>query len=360
MGAGETLTIGLELLPLDTLFFRDGRPFGEAVRAASGLPHPQTLAGALRTWFLRQAGCDFDALGRALAGGTSFDKALAQGQPPAAQAVAQTTFRGPWLYRDQNPLAPLPATILKTDDGEYVRLDPLAPETRLPGWRSPMAGMRPLWRRGGKSAKHRPAFLTMIGLRQFLAGGVPQPAEVIDPECLYGFDERVGIGVDPQTYATQEGMIYAARMLALKDGVGFYAEVRGPKQALALLPDEPFPLTWGGEGRRAACRKVPAVDWPEEHPRQGEGALLLLTAPGLFPDGWRPPAIELVAAAVADSVAVSGWDLARGGPKPNRFAVAAGSVYFLEQPLRRGASLCQGEDATVGWGTFLEGRWDYA
>ncbi|MFZ5588003.1 MAG: type III-B CRISPR module-associated protein Cmr3 [Thermodesulfobacteriota bacterium] len=359
MGADEIKVIGLEIMPLDTLFFRDGRPFGEAVRASSGLPQPQTLAGALRTWLLRQAGCDFEALAQVMAGGAGFGEALAQGQPPAAQAVADATFRGPWLYRDQSPMAPLPATILKTDGGEYVRLDPLAPET-LPGWRPPMAGMQPLWRRGDKPAKHRPAFLTMTGLRQFLAGGVPQPAEVIAPECLYGFDERVGIGVDPQTYATEEGMIYAARMLAPKEGVGFYAEVRGPQEVLALLPNGPFPLAWGGEGRRAACRKVPAVGWPEEHPRQGEGALLLLTAPGLFPDGWRPPEVKPVAAAVSDSVAVSGWDLARGGPKPNRFAVAAGSVYFLKQPLRRGASLCQGEDATVGWGTFVEGRWNYA
>ena len=40
--------IGLKIDPLDVLFFRDGRPFGAAIRASGRLPNPQTLAGALR------------------------------------------------------------------------------------------------------------------------------------------------------------------------------------------------------------------------------------------------------------------------------------------------------------------------
>ena len=36
--------LGLRLEPLDTLFFRDGRPFDAAARASGGLPQPQPLA----------------------------------------------------------------------------------------------------------------------------------------------------------------------------------------------------------------------------------------------------------------------------------------------------------------------------
>ena len=35
-------------------------------------------------------------------------------------------------------------------------------------------------------------------------------------------------------------------------------------------------------------------------------------------------------AASGSPVAVSGWDVARGGPRRTRFAVPAGSVYFVE------------------------------
>jgi len=48
--------------PLDVLFFRDGRPFGEATRARSGLPTPQVFCGAVRNWLLRQHDCDFHKL----------------------------------------------------------------------------------------------------------------------------------------------------------------------------------------------------------------------------------------------------------------------------------------------------------
>ena len=50
--------LGLRLDPLDVLFFRDGRPFGESTRAEGSLPVPQTLAGALRTALLTRAGFD--------------------------------------------------------------------------------------------------------------------------------------------------------------------------------------------------------------------------------------------------------------------------------------------------------------
>lgn len=38
---------GAILEPLDVLFFRDGRPFAAAMRGSSGLPLPQTTAGAI-------------------------------------------------------------------------------------------------------------------------------------------------------------------------------------------------------------------------------------------------------------------------------------------------------------------------
>ncbi|HPP52176.1 MAG TPA: type III-B CRISPR module-associated Cmr3 family protein, partial [Thermoguttaceae bacterium] len=54
--------VGLWLESLDVLFFRDGRPFSAATRVRSGPPMPQTLAGAIWTALLRQAGCDIPRL----------------------------------------------------------------------------------------------------------------------------------------------------------------------------------------------------------------------------------------------------------------------------------------------------------
>ena len=71
---------------------------------------------------------------------------------------------------------------------------------------------------------------------------------------------------------------------------------------------------------------------------------LVLTSPGLFPDGWRPPGVDadgrfalgdvrgrLVSAAVPRAQTVSGWDLAAWQPKPAQRAAPSGSVYWLDQ-----------------------------
>lgn len=359
--------VGLSLEPLDTLFFRDGRPFEAASRAASGLPMPQTVAGALRTWLLREAGCEFEKLAEAMGKGASFGEAT-QEQSPQVGAVARLQFRGPWFaFKKEGgppePLVPIPA-VLRQIKGtkETVPLAPL--KGNLPGWDPPgdMPGMRPLWH-----ADRRPIekvegyFLTKAGLETFLKGQTPSPNQIKPASALFDFDRRTGIGVNPDRLTAEEGLIYGVSLLALKKDVILYAEVSGPEEPLRLLPGNPTPIPLGGEGRRAGLQKVEVVKWPRMSSNEGR-TLLLLTTPGIFGEPyWRPSNLSPVAAAVSGSVAVSGWDLARKGPKPTRFGPEAGSVYFLDRPLDPPRdSLCEGEDAALGWGTFVEGVWNYA
>jgi CRISPR-associated protein Cmr3 len=255
----------------------------------------------------------------------------------------------------------MPATVVEVvgEEGELARLDPL--KEALPGWRPPEPGMLPLWRRDRRPGKRAEGFLTLDGLRVFLEGGVPKMGQVLRPDELYGFDYRTGIEFDGGARTAKKGGIYGVRLLVLKESVSLYAELMGPPEVLSSLStgkDVLLPL--GGEGRRVAVRRTVPVEWPSVRPATpGEGLLLLLTTPGLF-GGWRPLGLGLIAAAVPGSDAVSGWDLARGAPKPNRFAVPAGSVYFVkEPPAGAGGSLCASEDAALGWGGFVEGRWKH-
>ena len=94
--------------------------------------------------------------------------------------------------------------------------------------------------------------------------------------------------------------------------------------------------------------------------RPRSGRLVMMTSPAWF-NGWRPDRLRPVAAAVPGYRAVSGWDLARGGPKPNRFMVPAGTVYFLDPgDAPPPAQLVETEDAMTGWGNFVEGNWNHA
>ena len=59
------------------------------------------------------------------------------------------------------------------------------------------------------------------------------------------------------------------------------------------------------------------------------------------------------------AIPISGWDIARRGPKATRFAVPAGAVYFVEgQTEFKHGSLCDDEeDVAQGWGFALQGEW---
>lgn len=354
----------LRIEPLDTLFFRDARPFGAADQASSGLPRPQTVAGALRTLLLRRSGVPLDRLASFVRDGVSFAEAVARtaGNPSAA-GIGHVRFRGPWFVRNDEPVFPLPATLaVNEDSGALRRRDPLA--GGLPGWRPPgkQASMLPLWIQGRgpfRSASERGEWLTLAGMCDFLRGGVPEPDALVRSDQLFGYDRRTGIGIDSSTRTTAEGRIYAARMLVLKPDVHLRMDVAGPDAAIELFhEDAVVPL--GGEGRRAVVKLDPSA---AELPcggagRTGDGRLAVLTTQ-LPRGGFAARSLSPIAAAVPSHEPVSGWDLARGGPKPNRFARAAGSVFFFppETALPPAGSLAAPGDAALGWGAFLEGVW---
>jgi CRISPR-associated protein Cmr3 len=373
--------VGLCLKALDTLFFRDGRPFDASARVLGGLPTPQTLAGALRTALLARHGFDFRAFARRR---KSTDVRQALRDCKAPEWVVQSRFRGPWLgLQDEQgqvePLLPVPQTLARFKEdkkdpqalGTWVRTDPLA-DGALPGWRPGEAGRLPLWRKGMPDAKYPGGFLTLDGIRCFLQGGKSDDRHWLEEHDLYGFDLRTGIAVSAETLTAAESQIYGIRLLALhrkveKEGphkgkrVCLYAEALLPSGAPADDLDFTGPLPLGGEGRYAVLSRTDAIPW-ERH--SGVGGLWLLATPGLFGEGRsaypdRIPRERLCAAASASPLAVSGWDLARGGPKPTRFAVPAGAVYFVDENLALpDGSLCgDAEDAAQGWGFALRGVW---
>jgi CRISPR-associated protein Cmr3 len=377
--------IGLRLDPLDPLLFRDGRPFDAATIAHSVLPTPQTLAGALRTALLA-------------AWDPAFLAALRQNDASRADAPAWiigSQFRGPWpaLFDDRDrsvapvPLLPTPATLVR-DASErqpvWDRSRPQEPDdVPLPGW-SPDGARWPLWRRALPDAKYPGGYLALPGIQAFLDGVLPDDAHFFEPERLYGLDARVGIEVDPQTLTSAGGRLYGVRLLALRDRirqpgiyeghrVGFYAEFRPPQgyddtllgQALAA------PVAFGGEGHHVRAERVPAVAWPTQPTLSAATdsgrALWLLATPAFVgprtaggpPIPGRIPPHQLRAAASREPLAVSGWDVVRNGPRPTRFAVPAGSVYYVEGlgPLEQDSLCTDPEEIAQGWGFALEGAW---
>jgi CRISPR-associated protein (Cas_Cmr3) len=193
----------------------------------------------------------------------------------------------------------------------------------------------------------------------------------------WAWERRVGLArADDRTAADR--MLYSTEHLRLADGAGFAALVIDPPSTEAAQ----F-VHFGGEGRRAELRlcgaaTAPALPDPPDLFEDGR-LLLYLATPAVFRDGWRPSAETLgetgalVAAAVGgpEVVATARPDRTTGrvGNAALMWAVAAGSVYFLQFPgdadagrFRddwHGRALTQADPllTTAGFGLALVGRW---
>jgi CRISPR-associated protein Cmr3 len=169
--------------------------------------------------------------------------------------------------------------------------------------------------------------------------------------------------MDSERNATRPGELFALGFLALRENISFYAEVVLPADHPSSAFSQEVLLPFGGEGRKVALSPLPKpFPWPRLTPRKGHHPLILLTTPAIFSPGkWYPSCFagKVMAAAVPSPIAISGWDLAKGGPKPTRFAAPAGSTFFLNDELTSlpAALGDDEEDQLQGWGCFIQGEW---
>lgn len=355
------MRIGICIEPLDVLLFGDGRPFSVGGIANSlDLPLPQTMAGALRTWLLDELGCDWDRLADLLARGASFAEAAAEQSETLGQA-AGLEIRGPWLMRDDDRerLFPAPATLVRRgedDDVALGRLRPLPEGQAPPGWRASIEGTRPLWPEQPGEWKRTTGYLTTRGMKAFLAGGLPSREDLVPRDALLDRDNRVGIAIHNDTGTVEESMLYSVGFCALKAGLCFYAEFDAPNdRAASAIPQAPGLIRLGGESRRAQVSRCTALAPDPDCVAPDKPTVHVLASPG-FVDADAPPE-GLIAAAWPTPTAVSGWDYARRGPKPARFAVPAGAVFYYNSTPAQGALYAPPDDAAVGWGAYLTGTW---
>jgi CRISPR-associated protein Cmr3 len=375
-----TRAIGLRLDPLDVLLFRDGRPFDAAARVSGGLPTPQTLAGALRTALLAREGFRFGEFAKLIRTHPLREALTNSGAP---DWVIDCRFRGPWpaLALADGRVEPLllpPAVVSAAKDPakRWLRATPL--EAGVPAGWSDLDNLLPVWRKGEPDTKAGGALLTLTGVKEFLRTptAVPADTEAFRPSDVYDFDDRIGIGMDMHTLTSEEGQLYGIRLLAMKSKVTkrehlandpyadapvcLYAEVLPPEGAPPATDWFADALPFGGEGHYVRVQSIPPCDWQTD--AGGPRSLWYLASPAFLPfspKSGRPlPRIPgLTAAASGPGLAVSGWDVARNGPRPTRFAVPAGAVYFVDGPGDEAAFRGTDAEAAEGWGFALQGAW---
>lgn len=398
--------VALKITPLDPLFFRDGRPFGEgSTRGTSGLPMPRTLSGMVR-WHLMKK---MEVSPRNIS------------KDDHGHWISRLAVRGPWLAKfgsenqsvDDVYVTP-PAHLVRVGKDKKVPLQllsPLRPGTPLPGWRegNPYEGqpqLSALWG-GWKKEPFRPvegSVLSLKGLQQVLEGKAPDDNSLLNSSDLFQAENRVGVGIDSNSQTAAEGLLYSVSMLRLAEHIGFYAELgaegNDPKASSELkklfIIGSSFIAPFGGEGRRVSVEVIEKpIKWPQAPATatsnsEAGGFTTMLVSPACFAPRvddrakgrqFPPhPLGTLVSAAIGRAVGESGWQQtarnhsgsdtgrAQGAPRPTRMLVPGGSTYFWQrgtratrnEPLPESWQLAQTPlERSLGYGLALRGAWQW-
>ncbi|CAL1241062.1 type III-B CRISPR module-associated Cmr3 family protein [Candidatus Methylocalor cossyra] len=355
--------------PLDSLFFRDGRPYhrdqSQADVVSQFPPFSPTLIGAARAALAR-------ALGWSGKGAWPSDITAMVGDGPCLKPL---DFGGPYLLRDGQPVFPVPLLLLKTKAGGLIRLRPgaqprqcdLGEAVRLP---------EPATKAEG--AKEAEGWITLDGLAAVLAGGVPEADALLDDDALFLREARVGHQRNPDSRTIQDdNALYSPAHVRLQPKVTLALNVAGLPPKLPRVKASPL----GGESRLAWIEWGEAPIGLPEPPKLApdpDGKLrysLVLVTPldisELGPPRPNQPYAglpgTLVSACLGRLQRVGGWNGRNadggGAPLPLRPLLPAGSVLFLEADINALSDIEKlhgrkiGARTAWGFGQLVLGTW---
>lgn len=327
------------LEPTDVLYLRGNRLFGDPGSFAESLvpPWPSVAAGALRSALLVHKRID----PAAFAVGEVADAEL--GTPKSPGPFTVTAFH---LARRNSagtvePLYTPPADVTIKEVGRRpaqvrrARPQPLAAGLAC----SAPLPLLPVLAEEERGKSAGGYLITRQGFERYLRGETPTIGDLVSAATLWKLDHRVGVGLNAELRRAADGKLFSVQAVAFERDVGFLVGVDG-----ATLPARAS-VRFGGDGRAATLQAAPvALPQPDfEAICRQQRCRIVLTAPALFPAGWRLAGTDednrwrmgevtgrLVGAAVPRAEIVSGFDVAHWQPKPAQRAVPAGSVYWIQ------------------------------
>lgn len=331
------------ITPLDVLFLRGNQSFGDPGSYGDSVmpPWPSVAAGAIRSRILTDDQIDLGAF----AAGKLEHPSL--GSPAQPGSFVLSAFQVARKLNEQTIellIAPPADLFISTDEQGKPgaqRLTPTAPAQGI-ATSSPLP-LLPVLAQDERSKAASGWWLTHSGWQKYLNGELPTHTDLVPTSTLWAMDERIGVGLSADTRSAEEHKLFTNRAVAMKADIGFVAAITG------ATPPADGLLRLGGDGRAASIQPAD-LQWPEPDYSliaSQRRCRLVLTSPGLFTQGWLPNGCtseqdgairfelcgvkgRLIAASVARSEVISGWDLARWQPKPAQRTAPGGSVYWLE------------------------------
>lgn len=355
--------IYLSFTPIDSWFFRDGRPFhqGEATSDVGGLfpPSAFTAVGAIRAHLARSMGWRYGRWGDEICDvlGNGYD-------------LGGLRFRGPLLCREMEALFPTPLNLYGKKAGKEYEMRLLRPgnevecdlgKVRLPSAEN-IDGMKPL-----------SGYIDAVQLGRLLRGEVPV-GRLIPREDLWETEYAVGLTRDEISRTAKEAHLYSINRIRLKNGVHLLMGIEGIDEKLLNQLDNAV-LPMGGEGRMASLEIVrPRTDVsgirPELRAIDGRIRFTLMHITPAFLERWPGPGDEIpgvpgkvVSACIGRAVRIGGWDSVERRPVDLKPFIPAGSIWFCEadedqlSDVQKLHSARIGEYTGFGFGEVVLGIW---
>ncbi len=320
----------LSFQPLDTLFFRDGKPFarGDETWADSTFPpSPSVLYGALRTALATLPGKEIpfsevaDQLGA--------DKLAIQ---HIYYSIANTQY------------LPLPLDLVSyasEASGNYNMKSGYPVHLLCLSKRASIVSAEKSFINYMLHAKDFQIAENIVGgllsaneLRKYLAGDLER-AHAQKLSDYVQAEPKIGIGRNNLFKSAEDGLLYRVDMKRLK-GIEMRLGIRTDFTAEAL-DKRVVPL--GGETKLCRFQVVESSSGYLNNPpqlRRGSFKIYLSTPAFFTQHGWQPDLsrfginARLIAATIGKPLHIGGFDLLLNKPKPMLKAVPAGSVYYYE------------------------------
>ncbi|GAB4375319.1 MAG: type III-B CRISPR module-associated protein Cmr3 [Calditrichia bacterium] len=352
---------------IDTLFFRDGRPFEVGGEANLQIPpSPSTFYGALRSAILAAEPDVFSAF---MSGKDQTLKEWIGEYGDSEGTTAKLSLKGPLFAKRSGEqivrFFPLPKDVLiftsekdceKDKEEENRRSSQFLVPTKLKqipeNLETNMKLTHLLVNPYSQTAEYENVLISETLLQQYLSGDLKQPhkftfgEEVFQLDEVYTSDFREGIALKKGQKNVETGRLFTMQHMVLTSDnekqMGFVFECELPD---SFSTDSILRL--GGDGKVAYLQSVNVKPFPiepiKEHIEHTRLFKVYLATPALFEMGPLSRAMyngyfeefpglkfELIAAAIGRPEMYGGYDIVANVPKVSFPAVPAGSVYYFK------------------------------
>lgn len=369
------MTYYAEIEPLDSMLFRDGKPFSANSHLAVSVfpPFPYTFSGFLRSHFGSRKGCfsgtpaeqEAKLCNAGLGWGDDYGEfclnyALLYGKPER--------FEGP-----KSLFFPVPADLLHEKKKEDKVIGYLSPNESKKSSEivSSMPEEIPCWVKENKLSECEAAqpfsrgFISAEDMKKYLRGEF-KGIKVYKQSDFAELEPRTSVQIGSDGKG-EDGKLFMVNFLRFRPGISFYLSYEGKD----IAQEKEEPESFAGERRGILFRPAAEKKLPEAQinyaGEEKKNIKVVLISPAFF-ENMRTPAeidgLDLVSAVTTGYEDIGGWDLANKKPRLIRKAVKAGSVFYYKatkagyEKLKEIKSLISADaDSRAGMGKFLIGEW---